>query len=283
MQTIDGHFEATSLTTVAAHTEVVVESKSSVRDVVITMAEADTSCAFVMDEGHLLGVFTEHDVTSHVVDAPDVWDQPVDAFMSEEPHVLDGGDNALQALRLMSEKGFRNLPVVVDAAGTLANVTHYDLIGVASNFLENEELESDDFHPWHALRFVNFYGMPSRIPLEVAIDDSLQVTIQAMRTADRGLASVVDDRGVVIGEFTEHDVFSKVACRVEDLYDEEVGNWMTRAFASTSPLSPISDGLKLMSARRHRYLVLVNETGRPLGVVTFGDIAKYFGAAFETA
>ncbi len=276
------HFRRTRLGDVADRSQVMIESKSSVRDTVITMAEADTNCAFICQDGELRGVFTEHDVVMHVVAAPDVWEQPVDAFMSVEPAILDKLDSALDALQLMNERGFRNLPVVLDAAGSLANVSHYDLIGLASGFLDSQELESDEFHPWHTLRFVNFYGMPSRVPLEVNVQTTLAETISLMIGADRGLASVVDDRGVVIGEFTEHDVFRKVACRVEDLEDEIVGDWMTSAFASTSPLSPISDGLREMAAKRHRFLVLVNETGRPLGVVTFGDIARYFAAAFES-
>ncbi len=84
----------------------------------------------------------------------------------------------------------------------------------------------------------------------------------------------------MIGEFTQHDVFRKVACRVEDLNDETVEAYMTTAFASALPSTTIEDGLHEMAAKRHRYLVLTNETGRSVGVVTFRDIAAFFEAAF---
>ena len=86
----------------------------------------------------------------------------------------------------------------------------------------------------------------------------------------------------MIGEFTQHDVFRKVACRVGDLHDETVGSYMTEDFASAPPTSTIADGLHEMAAKRHRYLLLTNETGRSVGIVTFRDIAEYFEAAFAT-
>ena len=84
----------------------------------------------------------------------------------------------------------------------------------------------------------------------------------------------------MVGEFTQHDLFRKVACRVEDLSDQRVGDWMTTDFASSLPSATIAEGLHVMAGKRHRYLVLVNETGRSIGIVTFRDIAEYFEAAF---
>ena len=75
---------------------------------------------------------------------------------------------------------------------------------------------------------------------------------------------------------TEHDVFLKVACRVEDLVDERVGDWMTEQIAAAAPGTPISDALGIMAKLGHRYLVLINETNRALGVVTFREITEYF-------
>ena len=40
------------------------------------------------------------------------------------------------------------------------------------------------------------------------------------------------------------------------------------------------NGFEVMAEKRHRYLVLLNETGRSVGIVTFRDIAEYFDAAF---
>lgn len=91
----------------------------------------------------------------------------------------------------------------------------------------------------------------------------------------------MNDRGAVIGEFAEHDLFTKVACKVTDLATEAVGDWMTDEFAGTSPRTTIADGIHVMAETGHRYLVMLSETGRPTGVATFRDIAVYFEAAFS--
>ncbi|MFT7475242.1 MAG: CBS domain-containing protein [Verrucomicrobiales bacterium] len=283
MSNIVSHFENTLLSDMQLSSQAVINSGTAVRDSVLAMANADTSCAFIMDEAGIAGIFTEHDVTHRVVRSPDVWDMPVDEFMTPSPHVIDRSASALGALQAMGRGGFRNMPVVLDEAGRYANVTHFDLILLASRYLQDQPNEGDSFSAEHVLRYVDFYGMPSKVPVEVTSDTSLFDVCQLMINRDRGLISIVDGRGVVIGEFTQHDVFRKVACRVEDLNDETVESYMTEAFASALPASTIADGLHEMAAKRHRYLVLTNETGRSVGVVTFRDIAQFFEAAFAIA
>ncbi len=280
MSGIVTHFENTRLDQMKLSTQVAAGIGSLAREVVLSMADANTSCAFIMDENEIVGIFTEHDVTHRVVRSPDQWDQPVETFMTASPVVVDGTKSALDGLRLMTERTFRNLPVAL-AGGGYANLTHYDLIALASEYLNTDHEESSDFSAEHALLYVDFYGMPSRVALEVPADTSLFDAIELMINADRGLISVVDGRGVVVGEFTQHDVFRRVACRVDELNDEIVGDWMTTTnIASTLASASIADGLHEMAAKRHRYLVVVNETGRAIGVVTFRDIANYFQAAF---
>ncbi len=281
MSGIVNHFEKTPLSEMQLSTQVVVEQGTSGRDAVLAMAEADTSCSFVMSGADIIGIFTEHDVTHRVVRSPDQWDHPVENFMTPNPTVVNGERSAMDGLRLMTERYFRNLPVRL-GGGRLANLTHYDLITLASDFLRTEAEETHQFSAEYALRYVNFYGMPSRVPLEVTATTTLFDTIEHMIESDRGLMSIVDDRGVLIGEFTQHDIFRKVACRVEDLNDELVGDWMTTSNMATAlPSTSIADGLHEMALKRHRYLIVVNETGRGIGVVTFRDIADYFQAAFE--
>ncbi len=275
------YFEQTALRDMKLSSQVVIESGTSVRECVLAMAEANTSCAFVMRGSAIAGIFTEHDVTHRVVRSPDVWDSPVDDHMSVDPHLIDPDATAMDALRMMRQHQFRNLPVKL-SEGHFANATHYDLIALASAYLESEVKDPTEFSAEHVLRFVDFYGMPSRIPLEVTGDTSLFDVVNLMIDADRGLVSVVDDRGLVVGEFTQHDVFRKVACRVTDLIDEPVSKWMTTEMATILPSAKIADGLVEMARKRHRYLLLVNETGRSVGIVTFRDIAEYLDAAFTT-
>jgi len=270
------HFEGVPLSGLKLSSHVVVPSGHKVRSVVAAMAAQHTGCAVVTDGARLAGIFTERDVTNHVVRSPDVWGSPVDHFMTPEPMVIGHNASAIDALRLMNARWFRNLPVTDADGGLLGSVNHYDLIRLAASFLEAQSDLGPELSPEHNLHFVDLTGLPTQEPLLVSPDDSLASAIEAMIAARTGLASVVNHRRAVIGELTEHDVFLKVACRVEDLADEAVGDWMTREIAAAAPDTSISTALGIMAQLGHRYLVLISETNRALGVVTFREIAEYF-------
>ena len=269
------HFGSLPLSRMRLSSHVVVPSGQEVRNVVAAMAAQHTGCAVVTEGARLAGIFTERDVTNHVARSPDVWQSPVDYFMTPDPVVIGHDASAIDALRLMNARRFRNLPVTGADDELLGNINHYDLIRLAASFLESQRDLGPELSPEHNLHFVDLTGLPANEPLLVSPDDSLAAAVEAMISAGTGLVSVVDDRGTVIGELTEYDIFIKVACRVEDLVDESVGNWMTEQIAAADPATPISDALGIMAEMNHRYLVLISETHRALGVVTFREITEY--------
>ena len=270
------YFEGLPLSRMRLSSHVVVPSGQEVRKVVAAMAAQHTGCAVVTEGARLAGIFTERDVTNHVVRSPDVWASPVNYFMTPDPMVIGHDSSAIDALRVMNAHRFRNLPVTGAGGDLLGSINHYDLIRLAATFLKSQRELGPDLSPEHNLHFVDLTGLSADEPLLVRPDDSLAAAIEAMISARTGLVSVVDDRGAVIGELTEHDVFLKVACRVEDLVDESVGDWMSPQIAAASPATPISEALGIMAELGHRYLVLISETNRALGVVTFREITEYF-------
>ena len=272
------HFEGVRLSEMRLSSLVVVPSGRKVASVVAAMAAQHTGCAVVTEGARLAGIFTERDVTKHAVRSPGVWGAAVDDFMTADPAVINHDASAIHALRTMNARRFRNLPVTGADGDLLGSVNHYDLIRLAASFLGSQGKLSPELSPEHNLHFVDLTGLSAREPLLVLPGDSLGSTVDAMIAAETGLVSVVDRRGTVIGELTEHDVFLKVACRVEDLDSESVGDWMTEQIAAAAPGTPISEALLIMASLGHRYLVLINEVGRALGVVTFREITEYFEA-----
>jgi CBS domain-containing protein len=270
------HFENVQLSGMRLSSLVVVPSGRKVRSVVAAMAAQHTGCAVVTDGARLAGIFTERDIAKRVVRSPETWDAPVDRFMTAEPKVIGHHASAIEALRTMNARRFRNLPVTGADGELLGSINHYELIRLAASFLGSPSKLGPELSPEHNLHFVDLTGLPARDPLLVRPDDSLAAAIGAMLTAETGLVSVVSDRGAVIGELTEHDVFLKVACRVENLEAEAVGDWMTTEIAAATPGASISEALRIMADLGHRYLVLISETGRALGVVTFREITEYF-------
>ena len=255
-----------------------VTTGSPIQDVVATMATASTSCAFVMAGNEVVGVFTERDIAMRVARQPEVWHEPVDQVMTPDPFTVSGEATAMDALELMNSRHFRNLPVI-DEHIVDGNLTHYDLIRLASTYLKTRP-PGNEPAPENSLLFVDFTGLMLGQPLTFTPAANLAFVIDTMTSEGTGLATIVNDRGAVIGEFSEHDLFTKLACKVTDLAAEVVGDWMTDEFAGASPRTTIADGIHVMAEIGHRYLVMLSETGHPTGVATFRDIAVYFEAAF---
>jgi signal-transduction protein with cAMP-binding, CBS, and nucleotidyltransferase domain len=106
----------------------VVESGTTVKATVETMRAENRNCAIITKDKALVGIFTDRDSLNKVVNAPNLWAGPIDAVMTESPIAVNKNDPAYQALDLMDEKHFRNVPVVNDAGQVVGNLTHYAII-----------------------------------------------------------------------------------------------------------------------------------------------------------
>ena len=106
----------------------IVESGTSVQDVVDQMRHERHNCALIHKKDKLIGIFTERDVLRKVVSDPGTWKKKIDDLMTPNPAVIAPDDSAASALVKMEEGHFRNVPVV-DADGVVrGNVTHYAFI-----------------------------------------------------------------------------------------------------------------------------------------------------------
>lgn len=88
------------------------------------------------EERRLLGIFTGRDAVRLLAEGLDARATRVDAVMTREPTTLPPGATAMEALLLLSDCGFRHLPVVAD--GRVAGiVSRYD-------FRAREQARMDD-------------------------------------------------------------------------------------------------------------------------------------------
>lgn len=110
------------------HEFTVVQSETSVQEVVEQMRHERRNCAFVLKDNHLLGIFTERDILRKVVMNPETWEKPVDEVMTASPDVIVSSDTVEHALDMMEKGRFRNIPVIDEAGNVVGNVTHYAFI-----------------------------------------------------------------------------------------------------------------------------------------------------------
>ncbi|MCI0849879.1 MAG: CBS domain-containing protein [Chloroflexi bacterium] len=93
-----------------------VPSGTSVRQVIDTVQQRETGAVLVCEGKRLAGIMTERDVLMKVLARDVSYHDPVDKFMTANPATLTADRTLGEAIAMMTQEGFRNVPIV-DAAG----------------------------------------------------------------------------------------------------------------------------------------------------------------------
>jgi CBS domain-containing protein len=105
---------------------------TSVRDAGVRMRTSGLGAVLVGKDNQLMGIFTGRDAIARVIaEARDPAQTTLADVMTPDPTTIDGGQTAIDALRLMSDGGFRHLPVTENGC----------VIGLVlrSDFRDNEQ------------------------------------------------------------------------------------------------------------------------------------------------
>ena len=94
-----------------------VASGSSVRQVIDTVQRHRTGAVLVSEGKRLVGIMTERDVLMKLIRRDVSYDDPVDRFMTPNPRTLTPDSTIGEAITLMTDEGFRNIPIVDAATG----------------------------------------------------------------------------------------------------------------------------------------------------------------------
>lgn len=105
-----------------------VESGTSVRATLERMRAEGGHTALITRGAELVGIFTERDVMRRVAGDPATLDGPVDAVMTSQPVTVMPDTSAADALWLMDDHHFRNLPVVDPQGNILGDMTYASII-----------------------------------------------------------------------------------------------------------------------------------------------------------
>ncbi len=121
----------------------IVTPSTSVRETVEQMRETKKHTAFVVgDHTMLQGLMTDRDVLHKVALHPDIWDARITDIMTPDPFTLKLSATAGEAMRLMDEKGFRNVPVVNNSGKPIGNMTYFSLVNYLSDAFHNVVLNA---------------------------------------------------------------------------------------------------------------------------------------------
>lgn len=99
-----------------------------VKDVVEELRSNKRNCSIILKDGRLVGIFTDRDVLRRIVDRPELWEHAVDEVMTTNVLTIDESATAAEAMSLMDQHHFRNVPVVRANGELVGNFTHYSVV-----------------------------------------------------------------------------------------------------------------------------------------------------------
>ncbi len=95
--------------------------EGTVRDAIRLMQDHRAGCIFVTEHNRPIGVFTERDVLTKVMDGALSLDTSILEVMTRDPQVITEGYSVANVIQTMHDGGFRHMPVV-DDTGHLTHV-----------------------------------------------------------------------------------------------------------------------------------------------------------------
>lgn len=116
--------------------------------------------------------------------------------------------------------------------------------------------------------------VPRRKTLEVQPDAKVAEVIQTMNEASCGCALVVEN-GRLVGIFTERDVLTKVAGAGADAASVIVRDLMTASPDTLPQEATVAFALNRMSVEGYRHIPIIDDDGKPVGVVGMRDIIDW--------
>ena len=92
-----------------------VTPDTTIGTVLQSMIDESIGCVMVVDDDHLLGIFSERDALLKLnSEVAQYVERPIRAFMTPEPITLESTDRIAFALHKMHVGGYRHVPVMTD-------------------------------------------------------------------------------------------------------------------------------------------------------------------------
>ena len=259
-----------------------VDVDKTVNDTVDAMCDAGRSSACIVDGTDLVGIFTQRDVLLRVIGRPSTWERPISEEMTKSVRTMLNTGSAADGLTIMNDWWVRSVPVLDDGGQLVGNLSFYTIIRTIGSMLTSLIGESArDLALEHGLAFVDFTGLNTSTPVTVGMDDTVETAAHHMKARGIGSVLVTDDREQLVGVLSEFDLQMEIGCDQSDLSKVSVKEVMTADPVVLSARAPIADAISEIIEHEFSHVPLVGESGRPVGVASFRDIAAYLETSFS--
>jgi CBS domain-containing protein len=120
---------------------------------------------------------------------------------------------------------------------------------------------------------MNVTGLMSQPVCACRDEESLRTAAERMWEHDIGVLPVVDDGGRLVGVVTDRDICMTAYLRGQTLEQCRIDSAMTREVASCHCETSVEDAQELMRQLQIRRLPVVDDQGRPVGMLSLNDLA----------
>jgi CBS domain-containing protein len=148
---------------------------------------------------------------------------------------------------------------------------------------EDEEFDAVDFETREISAIVLNDTVDTLAPAEpICLSETTSVyeAVQRMLARHQAGVLIVDANGLLAGIFTERDVLTRVVGKGLDPRATQLGTVMTAKPEALSTRDRVAYAIHCMSVAGYRTVPLVDAAGRPVGVVTAGDVMRWLGGLF---
>jgi CBS domain-containing protein len=106
---------------------VVVSPYTPLSQAIEAMKNDEGGCVIVSDDGRVAGIFTERDLLNKIIGENVDLESPISDWMQSAVETLDAEATIGEAVRLMNEKSFRNIPLVKNG-DLVGSISVFDII-----------------------------------------------------------------------------------------------------------------------------------------------------------
>jgi len=235
---------------------------TSIKAAIKMMAEKQASCAIVIEEQKLLGIFTERDVVRITTNSTLVYDLLLSELMTKDVITLKSSEarDIFALSRLFSKNRIRHLPVMDEQNHVVGVVTPNSV----RNILKPEYL----------LRYVRVMEVMSKQVIHGLPSDSILTIAQQMSIHRVSCIVIVDPQTLYpIGIITERDVvkFHNMNLDFTQVSAQEVMSTPLTTMCPDDSLWGVHQRMQDLNVRR---LVIQKPTGELAGIVTQTQLLK---------
>jgi CBS domain-containing protein len=119
---------------------VTIDSQKSLKEAVAAMQQNKVGCILITQNERLVGIFTERDLLGKVMGQHVDDSREIKAFMTSTPLTLDPGSSVLEAIQLMDDHGYRNVPLVDTNGNLVGNLSVTNIIDFLAEIFPQEVL-----------------------------------------------------------------------------------------------------------------------------------------------